>query len=112
MVIWHYLTVNPSAFQVVALIAFIVFIIITISLIFFTIRYPRNLPRVREKEGKTRFRLKTRLAYYTDCRNLYYDAYENVRLELIYFFVLSCQGFNTKIKKTTVLKEREDLLGT
>lgn len=45
----------------------------------FTIHYPANLPRVREN-GRTRFSLKTRLAYYTDCQNLFREIYDNVRL--------------------------------
>jgi hypothetical protein len=44
-----------------------------------SIPYPANIPRVREKNGATRFSLKTRLAYYTDCEGLFRDAYENVK---------------------------------
>ena len=46
----------------------------------FTINYPSNLPRVREKEGRTRFSLKTRLAYFTDCEALFKEAYNTVPL--------------------------------
>lgn len=42
------------------------------------IRYPSNLPRVREPAGATRFSLKTRLAYHTDCNALFEEAYEKV----------------------------------
>jgi hypothetical protein len=43
----------------------------------YTVHYPDNLPRVREN-GRTRFSLKTRLAYYTDCKALFNEAYETV----------------------------------
>lgn len=39
-----------------------------------TVHYPKNLPRVRENGG-TRFSLKTRLAYYVDCKNMFEEAY-------------------------------------
>jgi hypothetical protein len=42
-----------------------------------TLHYPSNLSRVREN-GRTRFSLKTRLAYYTDCQNLFNEAYKTV----------------------------------
>jgi hypothetical protein len=44
------------------------------------IQYPANLPRIRDI-GKTRFSLRTRLAYYTDCSNLYHEAYNTVSAE-------------------------------
>jgi hypothetical protein len=49
------------------------------ALYFVTIRYPSNLPRVRERKGATRFSLTTRLAYFTNCKSLYEEAYEKVR---------------------------------
>jgi hypothetical protein len=53
--------------------------IVGISFVYFTrIRYPANLPRYGEKEGATSFRLKTRMAYYTDCKNMFKDIYEKV----------------------------------
>lgn len=42
------------------------------------IRFPPELPRVREGKGRTRFTLRTRLAYYTDCEALFREAYETV----------------------------------
>lgn len=42
------------------------------------IRYPNSLPLIREPPGKRWFSLKTRLAYYLDCRNLYCETYETV----------------------------------
>lgn len=45
-----------------------------------TIKYPSNLPRVGEPAGKTRFSLRTRLAWYTDCEKLYQEAYNTVSL--------------------------------
>jgi hypothetical protein len=42
------------------------------------LRYPASLPRIREKKGTKTFSLRTRLSYYTDAKNLYRDAYEQV----------------------------------
>jgi hypothetical protein len=44
------------------------------------VRYPANLPRVREKPGATGFSLRTRLDYYLDCKSLIFEAYEKVRV--------------------------------
>jgi hypothetical protein len=41
-----------------------------------SIKYPAELPRVREVAGKTHFSLRTRLAYFTDCEALFREAYE------------------------------------
>ena len=42
-------------------------------------KHVSRLPLVRERPGKRFFSLRTRWAYYTDCANLYRDAYHNVR---------------------------------
>ncbi|KPM43041.1 hypothetical protein AK830_g3501 [Neonectria ditissima] len=39
--------------------------------------YPKGVALVREPEGARRFSFRTRLAYYTDCKALYRDAYNN-----------------------------------
>jgi hypothetical protein len=67
-----------GAFQTIALPLLIVFTVWAAILYFTRIRYPSNLPRIREKNGATGFSLKTRLAYYTDCQILYKEAYEKV----------------------------------
>jgi hypothetical protein len=46
---------------------------------FLTKRYPANLPLIYEPAGAKRFRLRTRLAFHTDCEKLFRDAYENVQ---------------------------------
>lgn len=43
-----------------------------------SVPYPKGVPLLREPPGATRFSLKTRLAYYTDCPSLYREAWENV----------------------------------
>src|ERR1700712_3866188 len=43
---------------------------------FTQIRYPVDIPRIREARGSTRFSLRTRLAYYTDAKSLFREAYE------------------------------------
>lgn len=67
-------------FQILALCGFITALIGFSILYFVTIRYPSNLPRVREPPGATRFRLKTRLAFLTDCKALFNEAYEKVSI--------------------------------
>ena len=53
------------------------------------IRYPPNLPRVREPPGSSRFSIKTTWAYYTDCRQLWNEAYHTVsRCSFSYFSLL------------------------
>jgi hypothetical protein len=41
-----------------------------------TLRYPIEIPRVGEREGKRLFSLPTRLSYYTNAKELFRDAYE------------------------------------
>ena len=48
------------------------------QLYFTTLRYPSNLPRVYEDPKATSFRWKTRLTYFTDCQNMFREAYEKV----------------------------------
>lgn len=70
-----------SSLQVISLTA--IFIAVSAHLIigYFTqVCYPPNLPRVREPAGATHFSLKTRWAYYTDCKALYKEAYETASL--------------------------------
>jgi hypothetical protein len=64
----------------------------------FTVKYPDNLPRVREN-GRTRFSLRTRLAYYTDCKNLFSEAYETVCPSLAYDFSQLQTETRTSIRK-------------
>jgi hypothetical protein len=78
-----------GTFQVVALPLLIVVSVWAAILYVTRIRYPANLPLIREKEGATRFSLKTRLAYYTDCQNLLIEAYEKVSLLSMYISVKS-----------------------
>jgi hypothetical protein len=49
---------------------------------FSTLHYPAEIPRVREREGKRYFGLCTRLAYYTDAKELVREAYEKLRSEI------------------------------
>ncbi|KAI9166290.1 Cytochrome P450 monooxygenase iccF [Paramyrothecium foliicola] len=43
--------------------------------LFFQVQVPSEIPLLRESKGARRFSLKTRLAYYTDCKSLFYEAY-------------------------------------
>jgi hypothetical protein len=43
-----------------------------------SIRYPSNLPLVREKAGTKSFSWGTRFAFHTDCAKLFRETYENV----------------------------------
>lgn len=64
--------------QTVALATCLLVLVGLAVLYYSTIRYPANLPRLREHEGATRFSLKTRIAYYTECKNMYREAYDKV----------------------------------
>jgi hypothetical protein len=66
-----------SSFQAIALVIIFTAALAHVVVGYFTqVSYPPNLPRVREPAGATRFSLKTRWAYYTDCKALYKKAYE------------------------------------
>lgn len=45
----------------------------------FGVPKPIGIPLLREPEGARHFSLRTRLAYYTDCKGIFREAYENVR---------------------------------
>lgn len=68
---------DSSSFQTIALAIIFTAVLAPLVVGYFTqVCYPPNLPRVREPAGATRFSLKTRWAYYTDCKALYKEAYE------------------------------------
>jgi hypothetical protein len=50
--------------------------------LFFTVRYPLNLPRI--DGSKSRFNLGTRWRYHADSLGLFKEAYETVRLPMLY----------------------------
>lgn len=43
-----------------------------------SISYPPTIPLVGEKKGSRRFGWRTRLRYYTDCKGLFLEAWDNV----------------------------------
>lgn len=47
--------------------------------LFFSVPYPQGVPLIREPPGKRSFSWKTRLAYFTDCKSVFREAYEIVR---------------------------------
>lgn len=51
-------------------------ILYTVNALFLQVPIPKNVPLVREPPGKTRFSLKTRLAYLTDCESLFREAHQ------------------------------------
>ena len=54
--------------------------LLTLQHLIFGVPYPEGVALIREPPGARRFSLRTRLAYYTDCRRLYDEAWHNVRL--------------------------------
>jgi hypothetical protein len=95
-----------STIQAIALVTLIFTVACILSVYFSGIRYPANLPRYGEKDGVTSFSLKTRKAYYTDCKNVYKEAYEKV-----------CRASDSKLRNPSlprtllinvVLQERPD----
>jgi hypothetical protein len=67
-----------SILQSLALIILVITVVCVLNVYISGIRYPSNLPRFGEKEGATSFSWRTRKAWYTDCRNMFREAYENV----------------------------------
>ncbi|MCJ1437464.1 hypothetical protein MMC27_006851 [Xylographa pallens] len=79
MATWSPFAILSSALQNAFVDVLLLLVALYFSNRFYSIRYPPNLPRIREN-GKTRFSLRTRLAYYTDCANLYREAYDTVSI--------------------------------
>jgi hypothetical protein len=50
---------------------------------FVAVPYPSNIDLVGERPGARRFSLRTRLRYYTDCADLYREAWEEVSPRLL-----------------------------
>ncbi|MCJ1420845.1 hypothetical protein MMC32_007204 [Xylographa parallela] len=75
MASWSPFAILSSALQNVLVNILLLLLALYFSNRFYSIRYPPNLPRIREN-GKLRFSLRTRLAYYTDCANLFREAYD------------------------------------
>ncbi|KAH8688748.1 putative cytochrome P450 [Talaromyces proteolyticus] len=62
----------------IALLCFVLLTVLyTINVLFFRVASPKGVPLIREPPGNTSFSFKTRLAYFTDCKSLYREAYEN-----------------------------------
>lgn len=72
-----------STLQTTAVISILFILLVVLSVYFTTIKYPAHLPRYGEKEGATSFSLKTRKTYYTNCKNMFKEAYEKVCLHLL-----------------------------
>ena len=79
MASWSPFAILSSALQNVLVNILLLLLALYFSNRFYSIRYPPNLPRIREN-GKLRFSLRTRLAYYTDCANLFREAYDTVSI--------------------------------
>lgn len=72
----HFL-LGPSSWSGISLIALgVVAILYVVEKLFFAQPLPKGVPFIREPPGATRFSLKTRWAYMTDCVNLHKEAYE------------------------------------
>ncbi|KAK8080779.1 hypothetical protein PG997_008597 [Apiospora hydei] len=73
-----------SGTQPVAVVATVFFVIVVGGLyhqfVFFSVKYPSNLPLVGEPLGKRHFSWRTRWRYMTDCEGLYREVYENTVL--------------------------------
>lgn len=67
----------------------------------FDVRCASNIPRVRDF-GNNRFSLRTRLSYFTDCQQLYREAYEKVYNNFIHKLV-------QELNRCVVFQERNDL---
>ncbi|KAK2009715.1 cytochrome P450 [Colletotrichum eremochloae] len=54
-----------------------VVLLYVISRAFYSVPYPKGIPLLGEPDGATRFSIRTRWRYYTDCTGLFREAYEN-----------------------------------
>lgn len=63
-----------------ALFGFLIFIYVVERFIL-GVRLPSNIALIREPEGARRFSLRTRLAYYTDCKALFREAFDQVSVD-------------------------------
>ncbi|CAI6090501.1 unnamed protein product [Clonostachys chloroleuca] len=61
-----------------------------------SVPYPDNIPLIREAPGARRFSLRTRWAYYTDCKALFKDAWDNY-LKLGKPVVIPGMGFRKEV---------------
>ena len=67
----------------VLLVCFLVAGVVVIDHFFLSPEYPDGVDLIREPPGARRFSVQTRLAYYTDCRALYKEAWTKVSLEFM-----------------------------
>jgi hypothetical protein len=56
--------------------------------------YPPGIALIREGPDARRFSLRTRLAYYTDCKNLFQEAWDKVRM--LSFFLSNRDDVSTE----------------
>lgn len=74
---------EPSSWAGISLLSLgFVALLYVVEKLFFVQPLPKGVPFIREPPGATRFSLKTRWAYMTDCANLHKEAYEKVSLGL------------------------------
>jgi hypothetical protein len=57
--------------------------VVVIDHFFLSPEYPDGVDLIREPPGARRFSVQTRLAYYTDCRALYKEAWTKVSLDFM-----------------------------
>ena len=73
---------EPSSSSGIGLLALgFVAVLYVVERLFFAQPLPKDVPFFREPPGATRFSLKTRWAFHTDCANLYKEVYDKVSLE-------------------------------
>lgn len=70
---------QPGSPLGLALALSVLFVVLYAANSYLTVRYPKGVTLIREPPGAKRFSWRTRLAYYTDCRTLYREAYNEVR---------------------------------
>jgi hypothetical protein len=74
--LWRLGPLGLLATSIAVLVA--LFIVSLLHHIFFGVPYPKGVELIREPAGAKAFSLRTRLAYYTDCRALYEEAWNKV----------------------------------
>jgi hypothetical protein len=64
---------------------------------FLSVPYPEGIPLIREPKGAKRFSLRTRWLYLTDCKSLFHEAYQDVRI-LLAFELMMLTYYSTSRK--------------
>lgn len=90
----------PTFSSIIGSIIVLFILIYLAERLFFEIPCPEYVPLIREPAGARRFSWQTRLAFYTNCRDIFHEAYENV-----YSFLANTCRYLADLLISTLRKE-------